>query len=243
MKVNPFSVFYYTLIVGLLILIIGQATGAGATGTSYQEDKAAAHEAAELMRSYGYPEDNPVIQAASTWWWETDAAEQTEQTARSLTEENTEVRQIEAPAVTITEAQREEYPVACGVWRYLREDMGLSAPVAAGILGNMMAECGGQTLELQPYLCVNNFLGLCMWYAPYTNGRLTYGADVTDQLKYLSDTLETNMEYFGGDYEYFCGLESATDAAWYFSEYYERGGWHYVRARNAETALEYFGEG
>lgn len=198
-----------------------------------------AHQMAECARELGYSEDHIIIREASSRWW----AEQ--RIIEALHEQDTEVAAIPAPepGVTITEAQREEYPVACGVWRYLREDMGLNPYVAAGIMGNMMAECGGQTLNLQPYLCVNNFLGLCMWYAPYTNGRLTYGADVTEQLEYLSDTLETNMTLFGGDYEYFTSLESAGDAAWYFSEYYERGGWHYVRARNAQTALEYFGEG
>lgn len=198
-----------------------------------------AHQMAECARELGYAEDHIIIREASSRWW----AEQ--RIIEALHEQDTEVAQIPAPepGITFTEAQMEEYPVACGVWRYLREDMGLSAPVAAGIMGNMMAECGGQTLALQPYLCVNNFVGLCMWYSPYTNGRLTYGADVTDQLRYLSDTLETNMEYFGGDYEYFCGLENAGDTAWYFDEYYERGGWHSVRARNAEAALEYFGEG
>ena len=202
----------------------------------YQE---VAHQMAECARELGYSEDHVIIREASSRWW----AEQ--RIIEALHEQDTEVAAIPAPepGVTITEAQREEYPVACGVWRYLREDMGLNPYVAAGIMGNMMAECGGQTLNLQPYLCVNNFLGLCMWYSPYTNGRLTYGADVTEQLEYLKDTLETNMTLFGGDYEYFISLESATDAAWYFDEYYERGGWHYVRARNAQTALEYFGEG
>jgi len=198
-----------------------------------------AHQMAECARELGYAEDHIIIREASSRWW----AEQ--RIIDALHEQDTETVQIPAPepGVTITEAQKEEYPVACGVWRYLREDMGLNPYVAAGIMGNMMQECGGNTLNLQPYLCVNNFLGLCMWYSPYTDGRLLYGADVTDQLEYLKDTLETNIEYFGGDYEYFTSLESATDAAWYFSEYYERGGWHSVRARNAETALEYFGEG
>lgn len=198
-----------------------------------------AHQMAECARELGYEEDHIIIREASSRWW----AEQ--RIIEALHEQDTEVVQIPAPepGVTITEAQMEEYPVACGVWRYLREDMGLNPYVAAGIMGNMMQECGGNTLNLQPYLCVNNFLGLCMWYSPYTNGRLTYGADVTEQLEYLSDTLETNMTLFGGDYDYFTSLESATDAAWYFDEYYERGGWHSVRARNAETALAYFGEG
>ena len=32
-------------------------------------NKATAHEAAELMRSKGYPEDNIIIRTASDWWW------------------------------------------------------------------------------------------------------------------------------------------------------------------------------
>ena len=225
-----------TLITILALLTIPALAVSEAESRHYQD---VAHQMAECARELGYSEDHIIIREASSRWW----AEQ--RIIEALHEQDTEVAVIPAPepGITFTEAQKAEYPVACGVWRYLREDMGLNPYVAAGIMGNMMQECGGNTLNLQPHLCVNNFLGLCMWYAPYTNGRLTYGADVTEQLEYLKDTLETNIEYFGGDYSYFCGLDNVADAAWYFDEYYERGGWHSVRARNAQTALEYFGEG
>jgi len=223
------------IITAIISLLIVPARAVSEAESRHNQE--VAHQMAECARELGYQEDHIIIREASSRWW----AEQ--RVIDALHEQDTEVARISEPGVTFTEAQKEEYPVACGVWRYLREDMGLNPYVAAGIIGNMMAECGGQTLNLQPYLCVNNFLGLCMWYSPYTNGRLTYGADVTEQLEYLKDTLETNITLFGGDYDYFISLENATDAAWYFSEYYERGGWHSVRARNAETALEYFWEG
>jgi len=228
--------------VALVILVTVLTIGVIAADQSvYQQNKDAAHEAAELMRRYGYPEDNPVIRAASDWWWENEREEKAQQEVKI--EAPIQAKEEPSSIISFTEEQKETYPVACSVWRYLREDMELSEVVAAGIMGNMMQECGGNTLNLQPYLCVNNFLGLCMWYSPYTDGHLLYGADVTDQLEYLKDTLQKNMELFGGDYSYFCSLDNVADAAWYFDEYYERGNWHSVRARNAQTALEYFGEG
>lgn len=71
----------------------------------------------------------------------------------------------------------EKYPEASAVWRYLTVDLGLNNYVAAGIMGNMMNECGGNSLKLQPLITSNHsmvykgetyhFYGLCQWYLGY----------------------------------------------------------------------------
>lgn len=133
-----------------------------------------------------------------------------------------------------------EYYVAGCVYEHLSA-LGYTEPVIAGILGNMMAECGGQTLSLQWNLYGGGgaYYGLCMWslrYGPDVRGR-----NVTGQLQYLTGNMEENIEQFGGSYDYFCSLQDAGQAARYFANYYERGGGAGVRAQNAYRALTWIG--
>lgn len=133
---------------------------------------------------------------------------------------------------------KSEYDIAGCVYEYLNQQ-GFSDTVIAGILGNMMAECGGQTLDLQwnIYDSRGSYYGLCQWslfYNPTVNG-----CNVTEQLDYLMSNIEANMKYFGGDYSYFCSITDAGEAARYFGNYYERGAGARVRANNAYTALEW----
>lgn len=184
-----------------------------------QRNMDTAHEIAELMRSRGYAEDHPVIVACQEWW-------------------QAENRGDTATRVFITDAQKKAYPVAATVWQRLREH-GISGPVAAGIMGNMMAECGGHTLELMPYTYSGGFYGLCMWslcYFPDVDG-----LGVVEQVDFLVDTLD-NIKDGGGSVEAFLDLTDARQAARYFSDYYERpAAWSEKRADNAETALLEFG--
>ena len=56
----------------------------------------------------------------------------------------------------------EEFPIATTVWLYLTKEMNYNPYVAAGIIGNMMAECGGQTLHLKWWSCNSTgHYGLC----------------------------------------------------------------------------------
>ena len=122
-----------------------------------QKRKDLAHQMAECARELGYSEDSVVIQEAKRIWWEADAEEK-----------------------KLLPVQEEPYPVARQVWEYLTEEMGLPDIQAAGILGNFMAECGGQSLDLQPYIYSKGYYGLAMWYLPYTNGRLTSYSSVEE---------------------------------------------------------------
>ena len=212
-----------TIMVTLILLIALAIPVRTSSWTQAQANKNLAHEIAEMMRAEGHPEDHPVILACQEWW----------------KEENAKV--ITGEAEYTTAEQRLRYPVASLVWELLRE-YGLSEYVAAGILGNMMAECGGHTLDLQPYIYASGFYGLCMWsltYFPQIDGQ-----DVHGQISVLMDTIKTNMEEAGYTYSSFLALTDVRAAARWFSYGYERPAvWAEQRADNAEVALKYFGRG
>ena len=208
------------LAAGVIIALLA-APGTAGTWTQAQANKDLAHEIAEMMRAEGHPEDHPVIIACQEWWQE----------------ENAKV--ITGEAEYTTAEQRLRYPVASMVWELLREN-GLSEYVAAGILGNFMAECGGQTLDLQPYIYADGFYGLAMWALCYTPE--VDGQDVHGQIRILMDTIKPNMESAGYNYSAFLALTDARTAAKWFSYGYERPAvWAEQRADNAEVALKYFG--
>lgn len=144
-----------------------------------------------------------------------------------------------------------EYPVATQVWRYMKEELGWNDYVCAGVMGNMMAEVGGQTLNLQPYLYGHsgaNYYGLCQWSSRYYPS--IQGADVDAQLDFLASTVKKELDTYGYlfrnglDYEAFCDLTDAEDAAMAFAKAYERcgSGSYGVRQRNAINAYNYFVE-
>ena len=144
-----------------------------------------------------------------------------------------------------------EYPVATQVWRYMKEELGWNDYVCAGVMGNMMAEVGGQTLNLQPYLYGHsgaNYYGLCQWSSRYYPS--IQGADVDAQLDFLASTVKKELDTYGYlfrsglDYEAFCNLTDAEDAAMAFAKAYERcgSGSYGVRQRNAIKAYNYFVE-
>ena len=103
-----------------------------------------------------------------------------------------------------------------------------------------MRECGGDTMDLQPFAYGGGgrYYGLWQWSGTYYPQAA--GLDVEGQLQLLMDTIEGTIRGFGGDYGYFCGLTSAYDAAVYFCDYYERGAGASLRGNNAVRALEYF---
>jgi hypothetical protein len=145
----------------------------------------------------------------------------------------------------------ESYPVATQVWRYMKEVLGWNDYVCAGVMGNMMAEVGGQTLNLNPYLYGHsgaNYYGLCQWSNRYYPS--IQGADVDAQLDFLASTVKKELDTYGYlfrsglDYEAFCNLTDAEDAAMAFAKAYERcgSGSYGVRQTNALKAYNYFVE-
>lgn len=73
------------------------------------------------------------------------------------------------------------------VWDYLRS-LGFSEAGAAGVLGNMMEECGGHTLNLNPQAQnpSSGAFGLVQWlYVGYYQNGMYVGMPFEDQLRYL----------------------------------------------------------
>lgn len=165
-----------------------------------------------------------------------------------------DISAIEAEEVRIEAMWSEKagsYPVATQVWRYMKEELGWNDYVCAGVMGNMMAEVGGQTLSLDPYLYGHsgaNYYGLCQWSSRYYPS--IQGADVDAQLDFLASTVKKELDTYGYlfrsglDYEAFCNLIDAEDAAMAFAKAYERcgSGSYGVRQTNALKAYNYFVE-
>ncbi len=140
--------------------------------------------------------------------------------------------------------------VASQVWTRLKS-YGYSDSVAAGIIGNMMRECGGDTLDLDwnivGHYNGDEFYGLCQWCLRYTPPGFK-GSTVIAQCDYLKQTIQSAFANYGGNYggiTYIEFLQSDTrTAAIAFERVYERCG-DYAnednrRANNAERAYNHF---
>jgi hypothetical protein len=182
-----------------------------------------------------------------------------EETTTKIVEETTTQLNTETSEETTTEivetttkdmwAEKEaEYPVATYIWRYMK-DLGWSDAVCAGIMGNMMAEVGGHTLNIKPYLYGGggSYYGICQWYLPYTTRNIA-GTGVETQCNYLRDTIKKEMNMFGYkysssmNYSNFLALSSPSEAALAFAKCYERcsSSYYTVRQTNAQKAYNYF---
>ena len=125
-----------------------------------------------------------------------------------------------------------EYPVAERVWTALRSQ-GWSNMVCAGIMGNMMRECGGDTFYLQwDIIGSGSHYGLCQWSKAYHPN--AWYLSIEEQVEYLADTLDIGI---------FDLCETPEEVAYVFCEVYERPGRidpYGKRRANARKAWEYF---
>lgn len=140
--------------------------------------------------------------------------------------------------------------VAEQVWRYLR-GKGLSKVVSAAIIGNMMTECGGHTLDLDydihGHYAGDTYYGLCQWNLRYTPS--IDGKSVRGQLDHLWTTMPIEFSTFGFCYqsgfnfEQFKSMTDVSEAAAAFAACYERCGYennYYMRRQNAMKAYNHF---
>ena len=144
-------------------------------------------------------------------------------------------------------ARMNEYPAATTIWLYLK-DLGYNNYVCAGILGNIMAEVGGQTLNIQYTLYDKSgkYYGICQWSSAYYPQ--VHNTDLGYQLDFLRDTIQKEFKIFGYiyqsgfTYDKFLQLTDAKAAAMAFAKVYERcgSGSYSVRQKNAEKAYNYF---
>ena len=195
----------------------------------------AAHDMAEAARALGYEESHDVIELASEEW----------ERANELYARYKEIYDEEN---AIWVARAEEYPVATYVWQFL-DDAGYNDYVIAGIIGNMMVECGGHTLALEPYIySADGYYGLCQWSRGYQDR--VGDADTEYQCQFLLDTIVYEIDTYGHlykrgfDYSSFISLTNEKDAALAFARSYERCGFISYGARRAcaTTAYNYFVE-
>ena len=199
--------------------------------------KAYAHGMAEAARGLGYPNNYPVIILAKEEW--SNAEEQLAYYTKQLNV----VLAAEEEQKWATKAA--EYPAATTIWRYFK-DLGYSDYVCAGIMGNLMAEVGGQTLDIQWWLKGNGYYGMCQWNQAYKSQ--VWGADLQGQLDFLRDTIKYELDTFGFayskgfNYDQFLSLNSAEAAAKAFAKCYERcgSGSYSIRQKNAVVAYDYF---
>lgn len=198
--------------------------------TQCQETQKTAHALAEAARALGWPEDCEAIQTAQAEWYEARMALQ--------------VYQTQYEHLLLAE-KYEEYPSATYIWSYMK-NLGWSDYVCAGILGNIMAEVGGNTLYIQYWLYGSSYYGICQWNKAYRNS--IWGADLASQCDFLRDTIEYELDTFGYayckgfDFEQFLLLEDEQDAAEAFRACYERCSTasKAIRQKNATLAYDYF---
>lgn len=198
-----------------------------------------AHELAESARALGWPEDSSTIESAKAEWWNAQIAIE----VYSVRYEELYIESEQAK----WDAKATEYPAATEVWLYMK-DLGWNDYVCAGIMGNLMAEVGGQTLDIQPTLYSSGkyFYGMCQWNKKYYPE--IHGTDLATQCDFLRDTIKYEIDTFGYAYkkgfnlDSFLALSNERDAALAFAKCYERcaSGTYKIRQNNAEKAYDYF---
>lgn len=132
------------------------------------------------------------------------------------------------------------YNQATEVWNGLKA-LGLNDYVCAGIMGNIMAEVGGQTLDISrwPQYSQKTYYGICQWAGGRKQRLLNdFGTTLNDQIRFLSVELFEVIPKGNSFYN----MQDEKEAALYFAKYYERcgSGSYSVRQSNATKALQYF---
>ena len=132
------------------------------------------------------------------------------------------------------------YNQATEVWNGLKA-LGLNDYVCAGIIGNIMAEVGGQTLDISrwPQYSQKTYYGICQWAGSRKQRLLNdFGTTLNDQIRFLSVELFEVIPKGNSFYN----MQDEKEAALYFAKYYERcgSGSYKVRQSNATKALQYF---
>lgn len=187
----------------------------------------------------GYDTEHPAVVMAKTDFEnaEADVEYYTEQQLIRQEEENWRVR-------------AEEYPVATQAWLYMKNELCFSDIVCAGIMGNMMAECGGcWTSDLDWDVSSSSGYGMIQWLGGRKQQLFSIYGDtpsVENQLNFVKDELYgTNgvtKQVTDSQLNEIINAETPEDCAYAFACYYERCGEgnRWVRRDYARRAYEYF---
>ena len=258
-----------TLIVGFLLITLAffssKTVVAGNNEEKYTKEqltvliaeaqsiKDNAHTMAESARNLGWEENDGLIKEIQKKWFEADA----NQTKYQKILDEILIKEAEAArkAKEAEEAARKaeevkwatkaaEYPSATQIWRYMKAQ-GWNDYVCAGIMGNIMAEVGGQTLNIRYTLSSGNYYGMCQWSRGYSQ---VWGAGLETQCDFLRDTIKYEFDTYGSKYKKgfnfnsFLNMTDAQQAALAFAKSYERcgSGSYGVRQKNALKAYNYF---
>lgn len=144
-----------------------------------------------------------------------------------------------------------EYYYATRTWMFLKQK-GYSDVIASAIIGNIMVEVGGNTLDIDPYLydaATGRYYGLCQWSLKHRPG--VDGISFEEQLDYLISDIEKEFKAFGFCYKKgftyndFISMTDPAEAALAFAKVYERcASFSYkLRKPAAKQAFEYFNLG
>ena len=166
---------------------------------------------AEAARTLNYEEGHDIIVLAKQEYIEANRLK-------------TKYQNIYDDLIELWGQKEEEYPTAAYIWSYFK-DLGYSSEVCAGILGNIMTEAGGNTLDINATVSTNRYYGMCQWNKAYSD---VWGASLEEQCDYLRDTIEYEFKIFGYaykkdfDYNDFLELTNIKKAALAFCKVYER---------------------
>lgn len=192
----------------------------------YSNKRESAHQMAESARELGYTEDSYIVETAREEWHNADELLKYYQTQYDNLPD-------------------EKYPVASTIWKYLKAQ-GYSDIVCAGIMGNMMVESGGLTLNIQPTVKGQGHYGICQWSKRYYPS--IWGTNLETQLKFLTSDIAIQFNTYGYlykkgfNYNSFLQINSINEATTAFLKCYERGatGTLSKRQQCALTAYNYF---
>lgn len=223
-----------------------------------------AHTMAESARALGWEDNDELIKELQEMWHEADEDQVKYQgylneilaneaeAARKAEEERLAAEA--AQKVAEEEARRAEeakwatkaaeYPAATQIWRYMKAQ-GWNDYVCAGIMGNLMAEVGGQTLDIRYTLSSSGYYGMCQWSRGYSQ---IWGAGLETQCDFLRDTIKYEFDTYGFNYQKgfkfnsFLNMTDAQQAALAFAKAYERcsSASYSIRQKNAIKAYNYF---
>lgn len=223
-----------------------------------------AHTMAKSARALGWENNDKLIKELQEMWHEADEDQVKYQgyLDEILANEAEAARKAEEERLAAEAAQKAaeeearraeeakwatkaaEYPAATQIWRYMKAQ-GWNDYVCAGIMGNLMAEVGGQTLDIRYTLSSSGYYGMCQWSRGYSQ---VWGAGLETQCDFLRDTIKYEFDTYGFKYQKgfnfnsFLNMTDAQQAALAFAKSYERcsSGSYGVRQKNALKAYNYF---
>lgn len=181
----------------------------------------------------------------------TDPSESAESSepSTSIPEESEESEVQPTPEDLLWTKRWEECPEATAIWLQMKS-YGWTDAVCAGIMGNIMRETGGDTLE---YITSNIYnkskshYGLCQWakrYYPQIQPTETWTPSTTEQIEFLRYTInnqKTLHHSYGFTEEYLLTATDYREVAKKFCDGYERPAENSTRRENnAEKAWKYF---